>query len=48
VVEAQTILRVKGHGRDGMSFVDIARSVRENVKQILRDILQVQAAHASS
>ena len=38
--EAQTILRAKGHGRAGMSFVDMARNVPENVKQILRDIFK--------
>lgn len=38
--EAQTILRAKGHGCAGMSFVDVARSVPENVKQILRDIFK--------
>lgn len=42
--EAQTILRAKGHGRAGMSFVDIARSVPENVKQILRDIFKSKPA----
>ena len=42
--EAQTILRAKGHGRGGMSFVEIARSVPENVKQILRDIFKTKSA----
>lgn len=42
--EAQSILRAKGHGRAGMSFVDMARSVPENVKQILRDIFKSKAA----
>lgn len=42
--EAQTILRAKGHGRAGMSFVDMARSVPENVKQILRDIFKTKSA----
>lgn len=41
--EAQTILRAKGHGRAGMSFIDIARSVPENVKQILRDLFKTKA-----
>lgn len=45
--EAQTILRAKGHGRAGMSFVDIARSVPENVRQILRDIFKPKPALAS-
>lgn len=42
--EAQTILRAKGHGRGGMSFVEIARSVPENVKQILRDLFKSKPA----
>ena len=41
--EAQIILRAKGHGRAGMSFVDIARSVPDNVKQILRDLFRTKA-----
>ncbi|WP_306393383.1 hypothetical protein [Telluria beijingensis] len=40
--EAQTILRAKGHGRGGMSFVEVARSVPENVKQILRDLFKTK------
>lgn len=46
--EAQTILRAKGHGCGGMSFVEIACSVPENVKQIPRDIFKTKpqpAAH---
>lgn len=42
--EARTILRAKGYGRAGMSFVDMARSVPENVKQILRDIFRTKPA----
>lgn len=45
--EVQTILRAKGHGRAGMSFVDMARSVPENVKQILRDIFRSKPARAA-
>lgn len=35
---AQTILRAKGHGAAGMSFVDLARSVPDNVREKLKKL----------
>jgi hypothetical protein len=34
--EAQTIIRAKGHGTAGMSFVELARSVPDNVREKLK------------
>src|SRR5205823_2195619 len=35
---AQTILRAKGHGGAGMSFIDVARGVPDNVRGKLKKL----------
>lgn len=41
---AQSILRAKGHGSAGMSLVDIACSVPNNVRQILKSLFSPVAS----
>ncbi|MEH6434304.1 hypothetical protein [Massilia sp. DD77] len=36
--EAQAILRAKGHGRVGMSFIEVASSVPNNVRRMLDNL----------
>ena len=40
---AQTILRAKGHGTAGMTFVDLARSVPDNVREKLKKLFGAPA-----
>lgn len=42
--QAQTILRAKGHGTAGMSFVDLVRSVPDNVREKLHRLFGAPAA----
>lgn len=45
--KAQEILRAKGYGRSGMSFVEIVRCVPENVRQVLKNIFKPPAASSA-
>jgi hypothetical protein len=40
--DAKAILRAKGYGAAGMTFVELARSLPENVRGILREIFRSQ------
>jgi fructose 1,6-bisphosphatase len=40
--DAKSILRAKGYGAAGMSFVELARSLPENVRGLLRDLFRRQ------
>jgi fructose 1,6-bisphosphatase len=40
--DAKTILRSKGYGAAGMTFVELARSLPENVRGLLRDLFRKQ------
>ena len=40
---AQTIIRAKGHGTAGMTFVDLARSVPDNVRGKLKKLFGAPA-----
>lgn len=42
--QAQAILRAKGHGAVGMTFVEIARGVPENVRGLLRGLFRRSGA----
>ena len=39
--EAQTILRAKGHGMAGMSFVEVAATVPDNVRAKLKGLFSL-------
>jgi hypothetical protein len=38
--DAKAILRTKGYGTAGMTFVELAKSMPENVRGILRDLFR--------
>jgi hypothetical protein len=40
--DAKSILRAKGYGAAGMTFVELARSLPENVRGLLRDLFRKQ------
>ena len=40
--DAKSILRAKGYGSAGMTFVELARSLPENVRGLLRDLFRKQ------
>ena len=40
--DAKAILRAKGYGAAGMTFVELACSLPENVRGILRDLFRTQ------
>jgi hypothetical protein len=40
--DAKSILRAKGYGAAGMSFVELARSLPENVRALLRELFRKQ------
>jgi fructose 1,6-bisphosphatase len=40
--DAKAILRAKGYGAAGMTFVELAKSLPENVRGMLRDLFRAQ------
>lgn len=38
--DAQSILRAKGHGSAGMTFVEVARDVPPNVRQVIKRLFR--------
>lgn len=46
--DAQSILRAKGHGSAGMTFVEVARDVPPNVRQVIKRLFRTPHSESLS